>query len=170
MSELDVLRTSGWAAALLLVATLAMTPLSRVLPRARSARRALGIASAIGACAHATIATRTYLDWRGLPSAIAGVAWLRSGALALALLLPLLITSFPIATRALRIRAWKPLHRLVYAVAALVLHHVLLAPFAPRAWGIALGAAFAGLAILRVTPHRRSSEVPVADAGRSVEP
>ncbi|UJR84048.1 ferric reductase-like transmembrane domain-containing protein [Sandaracinus amylolyticus] len=170
MSELDVLRASGWAVALLLVATLSMTPLARVLPRARSVRRPLGIASAFVACAHATVATRTYLDWQGLPSEVAGVAWLRSGALALALLLPLLITSFPIATRALRIRAWKPLHRLVYAAAALAVHHVLLAPFAPRWWGIALGAAFAGLAISRVTPHRRSGEVPVADAGRSVEP
>jgi sulfoxide reductase heme-binding subunit YedZ len=159
---IDVLRASGWSAALLLVATLAMTPLARLFPaaaaRARRARRLLGITCAVIALLHAALASSTYLGWSAAWAAIEGVAWLRSGALAAALLFLLLLTSFPRVVAGMRVRAWKPLHRLAYPAAALALHHALYAPFAPRAWGIALSVVLVGLAIARISPQRRAVE------------
>lgn len=163
-AALLTLRASGWGATLLLLAALAITPLARLAParwppRAKlvASRRVFGIVAALSALAHALIALSVYLPpapWQ----AFVEVTWLRSGALALALLVPLLLTSFPPVVRALRIAAWKPLHRLAYVAAALVVHHLLLAPFAPRAWVLALLAAFslALLARLRRPKSRRS--------------
>lgn len=175
---IDALRVTGWAAALALVAALAMTPLSLLVSaaahrsgaaaRARRARRWLGITCALLALVHAALATSTYVGAARMWTALEGVAWLRSGALAAALLVPLLITSFPRASSALRVRAWKPLHRLAYPAAALVVHHVLFAPYAPRVWGVALAATLVALAIGRISPHRRSSRA--ARSERAEEP
>jgi len=152
-AALLTLRASGWLAALLLLAALAITPLARLAParwprrgQLVASRRVFGIVAASIALGHALIALAVYLPsepWQ----AFVEVTWLRSGALALALLVPLLLTSFPPIVRALRVAAWKPLHRLAYVAAALVVHHLLLAPFAPRAWVLALASAF-GVALL----------------------
>lgn len=146
MSELALLalRATGWTAAVAFAITLVITPLARVglprwLPRARlsASRRWFGIATAALALAHAATALVVYLP-RDAWSAITQITWLRSGALALALLVPLLLTSFPWIVRKTRVVLWKPLHRLAYVAAALVLHHLVLAPFAPRAWVLGL--------------------------------
>lgn len=172
-SALFALRASGWLAALALLSALSCTPIARLVGRAgrgalalrvTRARRWLGIASAIAASGHAAVAIVSYLGVEDGPtlsracSAIASTAWLRSGALALAVLAPLLVTSFPRAVRALRVRLWKPLHRLAYVAAALALHHLVLAPFAPRWWVIALTIALIGLALARFSPQRLRGE------------
>jgi len=161
-AALLTLRASGWLAALLLLAALAITPLARLTPplfsrRARlvASRRVFGIVAASIALAHALVALTVYLPsapWQ----AFVEVTWLRSGALALALLVPLLLTSFPPIVRALRVAAWKPLHRLAYVAAALVVHHLLLAPFAPRAWVLALACAFGFALLARLLRRTRS--------------
>lgn len=129
------LRATGWLAALALLGALAATPLARLRKSALRARRPLGIAAAVWAIGHASIALATYVGPRWLET-IPAVSWIRSGALALALLVPLLATSFPAFVRRAGVRLWKPLHRLAYVAAALVVHHLLLSPWAPRAWAL----------------------------------
>lgn len=154
------LRSTGWLAVTLLTATLLVTPLARVAAsRGRSrtrllaSRRWFGIATASVACAHTGLATLVYLP-RAPWHAIYEVTWLRSGALALTLLLPLLLTSFPALVRFTRVVLWKALHRLVYVVPLLVVHHLALSPFAPRAWVIALAVWLAVVLAVRLLPTR----------------
>jgi DMSO/TMAO reductase YedYZ heme-binding membrane subunit len=70
----------------------------------------------------------------------------------------MLATSFPPLVRRLRVRLWKPLHRLGYLVAILALDHVLLSPFAPRAITLALFALFFAFGLLRLLPSDRGAE------------
>ena len=118
-------------------------------------RRAFGIVSAWLAAVHGTWAFLIYLDasWQ----AVAYWPYLRAGAVALAILLALLLTSFPRWVRALRIRLWKSLHRLVYVAAILVFQHLLLAPFASKRIVFALFAALVAVEALRFLPIRRSA-------------
>ncbi len=158
MSELVALglRCTGWLAAILLTASLTVTPLVRLRasrgaarPRLLAARRWLGIVAASLALAHGAVALFTYLQpepW----SALRENPWLRSGALAAVLLAALLATSFPVVVRGARVVLWKPLHRLVYVAPVLVVHHLLLAPFAPRAWVLTLAVVLAGALLGRL--------------------
>jgi sulfoxide reductase heme-binding subunit YedZ len=151
-AALLLLRASGWLPALLLALSLSMTPLGalplRASLRARfaRARRPLGMAAGFCALAHVAVATRVYLQ-SDVIAALREIAWLRSGALALAVLLALLLTSSKRVVRALRLRLWKPLHRFAYVAAALVVHHLLLAPFAPKG-AVLMLAAVLGLGLL----------------------
>lgn len=138
------LRASGWAPAIVLALSLSVTPCAGLVRRVRgtaprgapSLRRALGIAAASLALVHMVVALWAYVP-RPWFAVIRGVPWLLSGALALMVLVALLVTSFPALTRALRVREWKPLHRLAYVAAPLVAHHLAVGPFAPRAWVVA---------------------------------
>lgn len=160
------LRASGWAPAVVLALSLAVTPCAGLVRRVRgvaprrasSLRRALGIIAASLALVHAIVALNVYVP-RPWVAVIRGVPWLSSGALALVVLVALLITSFPSLTRALRVRAWKPLHRLAYVAAALVAHHLALGPFAPRIGVVAwAGVVAVVLALRAVTRESRTSE------------
>ena len=118
---------SGDWAAWLLLATLAVTPV-RLLFRARKwtnwllrRRRDLGVASFAYAAGHTVI----YLyDRATLEAVIADLDMeeLIVGWLALALFIPLAVTSNDKSVRALK-RAWKSLHRLVYPAAVLTFVH-----------------------------------------------
>lgn len=137
----DVARGTGAAALTLLLASLAMSPVALVVSApvavaCRAARRKIGVASAAVALAHASWALYRYVDPFVLDP-IARLPWLRQGALALAILLALALTSFAPVQRALRIRAWSALHRLVYAAAILAAGHVLGVPFGSVKLGIA---------------------------------
>ncbi|MDQ3036777.1 MAG: ferric reductase-like transmembrane domain-containing protein [Myxococcota bacterium] len=166
-SAIFALRATGWLAALALLGALAATPLGRLRKSAVRARRPLGIAAAIVAIGHASIALATYVG-EGWAETIPTVSWLRSGALALALLVPLLLTSFPPLVRRLGVRLWKPLHRLAYVAGALVVHHLLLAPWAPRAWVLSLAIALLAAGIARLVSlardRARAREPAVDDA------
>jgi DMSO/TMAO reductase YedYZ heme-binding membrane subunit len=78
----------------------------------------------------------------------------RAGVVAALLLALLLLTSYPRVVRALRIRLWKELHRLAYVVALLVVHHLALAPFAPKRAVFVGAALFALLWSTRFLPTR----------------
>jgi sulfoxide reductase heme-binding subunit YedZ len=160
------LRASGWAPAIVLALSLAVTPCAGLVRRVRGAaprgaasvRRALGITAAALALGHAVVALKVYVP-RPWFAVIRGVPWLLSGALALAVLVALLVTSFPAPTRVLRVRAWKPLHRLAYVAAALVAHHLAVGPLAPRAWVIAWTVVLAVVLALRaVSCEARATE------------
>ena len=160
--DLWLARISGWTAAASLLLSLSMTPLARLnsyvlvehIPRTLwpALRRALGITAASAALAHAAWVAFAYLDrsW----SAIVAHAYLRAGLISLCILLPLLLTSFPAITRKLRVRLWKPLHRLSYLAAAFLLQHLLLSPFASRRWIILVFSATLLLGLCRLLPLR----------------
>ena len=165
-TALGWLRASGWAPAIVLALSLAVTPCAGLIRRVRgtaprgasSLRRALGITAASLAIVHAIVAFGVYVP-RPWFAVIRGVPWLISGALALTVLVALLVTSFPAPTRALRVRAWKPLHRLTYVAALLVAHHLAVGPFAPRSWVVAWVAAVTfALALRAVSREPRVTE------------
>lgn len=126
---------SGDWAAWLLMLTLAVTPI-RLLFRRRSwavwllrRRRDLGVASFAYAAGHTIIYVANKASLELILSEL-GSPDLLFGWLALALFVPLAVTSNDIATRALK-RSWKRLHRLVYPAAILTFLHWVLASFDP---------------------------------------
>lgn len=139
------IKDSGDWAAWILLATLAVTPM-RLLLGTRAVtrwlllrRRDLGVASFAYAAAHTLIYVA---DKASLATVVeqAGDAELLTGWLALALFVPLAVTSNDVSVRAMK-RAWKRLHRLVYPAAGLVFMHWALTAFDPAT-------AYAHIAIL----------------------
>lgn len=123
----DVLHPSGEYAARLIILCLMITPLSTIFKSSsivrwlRLRRRAFGVAAFSYAVLHTffyvvdVAAIRSLLDEFWEPSLLTGWA-------ALAILIPLAVTSNTHSVRRLRDR-WKALHRSVYIAAVLVLLH-----------------------------------------------
>lgn len=161
--ELFFVRASGWCALALLACALCATPIGRLAGRFRSNveplvssfRRALGIGAASLATLHGALALSTYLA--DALARVVELAWIRGGVLAWAVLAALWITSYPRLVRALRVRVWKPLHRLAYVAGLLALQHTLLAPLAPRGWVLGVAAVVLAIGLLRLIPAQRSS-------------
>ena len=134
--------SGDWSVWLLMV-TLAVTPI-RLAWGAKPAmkwlarhRRDLGVASFVYAAGH----TVFYLWRKGsveLILAELGEIYLLLGWLALALFVPLAVTSNDVAVRALK-RSWKRLHRLVYPAASLAFLHWALSAFDPTTALIHIG-------------------------------
>jgi sulfoxide reductase heme-binding subunit YedZ len=120
-------------------------------------RRALGITAAGLAAVHGAVALVTYLQgqWR----TVGDWPYLRAGAVALLLLLLLLLTSFPRWVARLRVKLWKPLHRLAYVAAFFVFQHLLLAPFAGERLVLGLFAALVAVELLRFLPYRAAASM-----------
>lgn len=136
-------RATGAAAITLLLVALAASPIARLVPPVwavplRGARRRVGIASALVAAGHAVLALASYLSPLALGPLLA-LPWLRHGAIALAILVALLLTSFPVLQRALRVRAWSALHRLAYVAGVFGALH---------AAGVPFGSVYVGLTAL----------------------
>lgn len=115
----------SWALRLL-VATLAVTPLRRLLrwPRLIAVRRMLGVASACYATLHlALFAVDLKLDLAVILAEMVKRIYLVVGSAALLGLLALAATSTDGMVRRLGGKAWQRLHRLVYPLAALGLLH-----------------------------------------------
>jgi DMSO/TMAO reductase YedYZ heme-binding membrane subunit len=158
--DLFWVRSSGWAALAALLLALSATPAGRVLERLRGRsqrrsvgafRRALGISAAALATLHGGVALSTYL--RGSLAPLLDYPWLRGGLLALGVLLALWLTSYPRLVRVLRVKLWKPLHRLAFVAAALVFQHVMLSPMAPRRWALAIFGLALCVGLLRLLPR-----------------
>jgi len=144
--------SGDWAAWLLMV-TLAVTPLGLLFRRRGwtawllRRRRDFGVASFAYAAGHTVIyladkqALATVLAEAGRPDLLAG--WL-----ALALFVPLAVTSNDRAVRALK-RSWKRLHRLVYPAAILAFLHWALAAFDPTTAYLHI-AVLAAIELLRI--------------------
>ncbi len=121
-----VQRSTGWWTLVLLLGTLAVTPLRRWagLGWLLRSRRMLGLFAFFYACAHFT--SYAWLDvWFDLEQVVKDVykrPFITVGFSALVLMLPLALTSTQAMQRRLG-RGWRTLHRLVYAVPVLgVLH------------------------------------------------
>lgn len=154
------IKDSGDWAAWLLLLTLAVTPLRLAFRRARwtlwlmKRRRDLGVAS----FAYAAIHTAIYLvDKASLAVILEQAAGtdLLTGWLALAIFLPLAITSNDRSMRAMK-RGWKRLHRLVHPAAVLVFVHWALTAFDPVTAYIHIGI-LAAIEIAGWTLKRRPS-------------
>ena len=121
-----VIRETGLWAIRFLILTLAITPLRRMLawPKLISVRRMLGIATLVYTSAHmlAWIADMAY-DWGVVASEIAMRLYLTVGTVALALMIPLAITSTDAMVKRVGGRRWRRLHQLVYAVGVLAILH-----------------------------------------------
>ena len=140
--------------------TLAVTPLRLAFRRARwtlwlmKRRRDFGVAS----FAYAAIHTAIYLVDKASLTVILDQAtgWdLLTGWLALAIFLPLAITSNDRSMRAMK-RGWKRLHRLVHPAAVLVFAHWALTAFDPVTAYIHIGI-LAAIEIAGWTLKRRPS-------------
>lgn len=124
-----LIRNSGEMTLRCLLLTLAVTPLRQWTGVAAFARlrRMLGLLTFTWALLH--LSAYAWLDM-GLELAdmlrdIAKRPFILVGTLALLLMVPLALTSFNAAIRALGAARWKALHRLVYAVALLAILHFL---------------------------------------------
>jgi len=153
----EILHASGELAAQLLIAALALTPLRLLFSRAPwttwllRRRRYIGVA----AFAYALLHTIVYCERLGsldaiLAQAIEAAMW--TGWLALAVMLPLALTSNDVSVRRLG-HAWKMLHRLAYVSAVLTLAHWYFAAFDPTPGLIYFGL-LAGLEIFRLWAGR----------------
>jgi sulfoxide reductase heme-binding subunit YedZ len=122
-----VIRSTGEWALVLLVVTLAITPLRRLPGLARLARlrRMAGLYTFFYALLHAaSYALLDFgLDWPEIVRDIGKRPFILVGFTAFVLLLPLAATSFDAAVRALGAGRWQALHRLVYLIAPLAVLH-----------------------------------------------
>jgi len=130
----EFIHISGDYSAQLLIITMALTPLRLMFPTQRwpvwllQRRRYFGVAAFLYAVPHvAAYVLRFPLERVGGEALEPGML---TGWLALAIFLPLAVTSNDASLRALG-RRWKTLHRLVYAAAALTFAHWLLTAFDP---------------------------------------
>ena len=148
--------SGDWAAWLLLV-TLAVTPIRLAFRGQRwttalvRRRRDLGVASFAYAAGHTII----YV-WKkaSLDAVLAELSegYLIAGWLALALFIPLAVTSNDRSVRAMK-RSWKRLHRLVYPAAILTFAHWVLSAFDPTTAWIHVGI-LAAIEIVRLYLQR----------------
>jgi methionine sulfoxide reductase heme-binding subunit len=148
---------SGTAASLLLIATLAITPLSTVAAKRwlPAWRKPLGLYAFAAALIH--MLCFSVVDFGGdlalIAAEIATKPYILAGSAALLLLLPLAVTS----TRGWQQRLgknWKPLHRLIYPAMLLVIVHDVWQSKDPRAAYVAGGVVLI-LLLLRLPPLRR---------------
>lgn len=145
-------RAFGYAALVLLSASLCVSPLARWLPAGARLRRALGLLAACTALMHVELAI-----WSSPLSLAEQLAdpTLRFGAGAFLVLVLLALTSFPRLVALLRLRSWKELHRLAYVAWCSALVHSLLAPYAwLRGLGV-IAVLVLGLAPLRLWARPR---------------
>ena len=120
-----------WALRLLL-ASLALTPLRIVLGRSWpvTLRRLLGLFAFVYVALHLAtwVVLDHFFDWPVMVADVVKRPYIAAGMTAFALLVPLAATSTAAAIKRLGARAWRRLHRLVYASAVLaVLHFIWLA-------------------------------------------
>ncbi len=140
----DITLRTGKAALVLLMLSLACTPLNLLLgwKWALALRKPLGLYSFLYVCLHLLVfAVADYgLDLGLIAQAISEKRYVVAGFASFLLLLPLALSSTRAAMRRLG-HWWRRLHRLVYAAAALaVLHYLWLAKVwrEPALWGVLL--------------------------------
>ncbi|MFT3998236.1 MAG: protein-methionine-sulfoxide reductase heme-binding subunit MsrQ [Asticcacaulis sp.] len=115
----------------LLVAGLLITPVARIFkkPRLIRWRRPVGLFAFAYVSLHllSYVAVDQYFDWPRIWADIVKRPYITFGMIAFVLLIPLVLTSFNAAIRAVGAAAWRNLHRLVYIIVPLgALHYFLL--------------------------------------------
>lgn len=154
----EITTRTGKTALILLVLSLVCTPLNTLfgLKQVLVLRRPLGLYAFGYALLHFGIFV--WLDYGFDPQligeAIAKKRYVLAGFAAFLLLLPLALTSTKAAMRRLG-KQWKPLHRLVYVAALLVILHYVWLVKADVRQPLAYGAVVALLLVLRIPAVRR---------------
>lgn len=122
-----LIRSTGDWTLRLLCATLAITPLRTLLrqPTLARFRRMLGLFTFFYGLLHFTCYSFFDMEWvwADIVRDIAKRPFILVGSAALLLMLPLTLTSFNRAIKALGAKRWQQLHRLVYATAVLAVLH-----------------------------------------------
>lgn len=155
----DITFRTGKTALILLLLSLLCTPLNTLfgLKQVIPLRRPLGLYAFFYACLHLFIfAVLDYgLDWGLIQQTIAEKRYVLVGFSAFLLLLPLALTSTKASMRRLGKR-WKPLHKLVYVAAVLVIIHFVWLVKADIREPLMYGAILGALLLLRLPPLRRA--------------
>lgn len=99
-----------------------------------------------------------FFDWSDIAADVSKRPFIAVGLAALALLLPLAVTSTDSWVRRLGYRSWKRLHRLTYAAAGLGLLHLAWRVKADRLKPEVFGAALGVLLVLRVVAVARQAQ------------
>jgi sulfoxide reductase heme-binding subunit YedZ len=122
----DLIHRTGYWALVILLVTLAVTPLARIgrFARLLDVRRMLGVGAFVYAAAHILLFIGDQMfDLIKVVSEIALRLYLTIGFVALLGLIALAATSTDAMTRRLGARRWQRLHRLIYGIALLALIH-----------------------------------------------
>ncbi|GGZ42604.1 sulfite oxidase heme-binding subunit YedZ [Asticcacaulis endophyticus] len=129
--ETIVRQLGVWGLRLLIVG-LAITPVVRIFkqPRLIRWRRPIGLFAFAYILLHLTsyIGIDQYFDWSAIWKDIVKRPYITFGMVGFVLLIPLAVTSFNGAIKAIGGRVWRNLHKLIYLIVPLgVLHYFLLA-------------------------------------------
>lgn len=156
----EYLHWTGVQAARLLLLTLAVTPLTRLLPRAAAIRwlmrrrRDLGLVTFVYALAH-TLAYLVRKSDLPLIASEALEAGMLTGWIAFLVFIALAVTSNDASVRAMK-RKWRSLHKTVYVAAILTYLHWVLTAFDPTA-GYVHGAVAVVLLLARLRGALRAT-------------
>ena len=162
----SIMGTAGVLSAMLLIATLAISPLTVMFPKSRMVswmlrrRRYFGVAAFSYALVHVLF---YFVGMETLARAAEGLLTpaVLMGWAAFFIFLPMAITSNKVMTRAMGWRSWKTLQRLGYVSAVLVLAHWVMVEreFGPAVFFVILGLLEA-FRLWHVLTHRKSREEP----------
>ena len=149
-----VVHFTGRTGLTLLVATIAFSPAFRFTGWIgfMIARRQIGLWAFVWLVAHmlAWMGLDQYWDWPWIRREMVELPYIRYGAAALLLLVPLALTSFRYTQKAMGYTAWHWLHRLVYVSAALGVVHLWVLTRADYLMATSFAVAVAGLAAFRI--------------------
>ncbi len=149
-----VVHYTGRTGFTLLVATIAFSPAFRFTGWIgfMIARRQIGLWAFFWLLAHmlAWMGLDQYWDWPWIRREMVDLPYIRYGAAALLLLVPLALTSFRATQKAMGYAAWHWLHRLIYVSAALGAVHLWVLTRADYLMATGFAVAVAGLAAFRI--------------------
>lgn len=166
--EIFACRLSGYGALGFLAISILLGPLLRTATwigihfEGRTSARIsknTGIASAIAAIVHSTIAVADYLKWNWRE--LFDYSYLYAGLFALVILILLLVFSLKPLMSSVGWELWKPTFRLSFAAAILVLCHLLYAPFASVPWTLSLFGGALAIFLFRFLPSREQTSSKV---------
>ncbi|WP_254274867.1 sulfite oxidase heme-binding subunit YedZ [Halomonas sp. 3H] len=149
-----VVHFTGRTGLILLLVTIAFSPAFRLTGwvGVMVARRQIGLWAFFWLVAHmlAWMGLDQFWDWPWIRREMVDLPYIRYGAAALLLLVPLALTSFRRMQKAMGYTAWHWLHRLVYVAAALGVTHLWILTRADYRMPMLFAAALAALTVFRV--------------------
>ena len=157
-----VVHFTGRTGLILLLVTIAFSPAFRLTGWVgiMIARRQMGLWAFFWLVAHmlAWMGLNQFWDWPWIRREMVDLPYIRYGAAALLLLVPLALTSFRYTQKAMGFSAWHWLHRLIYVSAALGVTHLWILTRADYRMPMLFAAVLAALVVFRVVDaaiHRR---------------
>ena len=157
-----VVHFTGRTGLILLLVTIAFSPAFRLTGWVgiMIARRQMGLWAFFWLVAHmlAWMGLDQFWDWPWIRREMIDLPYIRYGAAALLLLVPLALTSFRYTQKAMGFTAWHWLHRLIYVSAALGVTHLWILTRADYRMPMLFAAVLASLVVFRVVDaaiHRR---------------